>query len=89
MQSIRKELANAMASMVAESVREWAEDNLPKNISVRIVIRDWDQHVEATVSRYNSRAKNWTRVLFVFPGAADDKFVDNVMVGMLAELSTK
>lgn len=89
MKATRTEIMNAMANLTAARIRDWATDNLPKNHKLSIVVRDSDQHVIATTHRFSVTTKKWAYTMYVFPGAASDSMIEDVMVGTLEQLASQ
>jgi hypothetical protein len=89
MHTRRHEITMALAHHLSARVRDWAEDYLPENFSLRVVVREQDDHVETTIRKYDEWTRRYSHCMFVFPAAADDEFIGKVMSGMVGQLSSK
>lgn len=89
MKATRNEIMNAMANLTAARIRDWAEENLPMNFKLSVVVRENDQHVMVTTHRFSVTKKKWSYAMFVFPGAAPEGMIEDSMVGMIAALSVQ
>lgn len=85
--AIRNQLVTAMANHVSVRIRDWAEDNMPAQYGLRVVVRDDQPHVDVIMKRYHRTARRWAVSSFVFPHSATDAMIDSVLRVMINELS--